>query len=152
MKRVQVILFFLMAFAALAATPPAPPTNPTNPLLPPAGPVLLTNITLVYTNVAVKSPTLDFQNVTIYGGTNAFKGSTLVSWDASPDPDVSGYMLYYGPTTLAQTNKYPTLKQVTTVMLSGMLSTNLTYWFYVTATNVSGLESVPSNIILATGR
>lgn len=152
MKKVSVVLYFLTVLVALAATPPAPPTNPTNPLLPPAGPIVLTNVTLVYTNVAVKTQTLDFQNVTVYGGTNAFKGSTLLSWDASPDTNVSGYVLYYGPTTLAQTNKYPTLKHVTTVMFSGVLSTNYTYWFYVTATNEAGLESVPSNVILAAGK
>ena len=142
----------LLALAALAATPPAPPSNPTNPLLPPAGPVVLTNVTLVYTNIAVKSPTLDFQNVTIYGGTNALKGSLLISWLASPDTNVTGYNLYYGPTTLAQTNKYPTQAQVTTVMFCSMLNTNLIYWMYVTAFNSTGLESEPSNQIVVSGK
>lgn len=152
MKKVYILLTVLLAFVALAATPPAPPTNPSNPLLPPSVPVLLTNVTLVYTNVAVKTPTLDFQNVTIYGGSNAFKGSLVISWDASPDANVNGYNLYYGPVSQAQTNKYATQKHVTTVMFNSMLNTNYTYWMNVTAFSADGLESVPSNTILVTGK
>jgi len=151
MKILRVLLPLLLALAALAATPPAPPANPVNPLLPPASPIVLTNVQTVYTNIALKSLTLDFQNVSIYGGTNAFKGSLLISWTASPSV-VAGYNLYYGPTTLAQTNKYATQAQVTTVMFCNMFNTNLNYWAYVCAFDTNGLESVPSNQIVFTGR
>jgi len=145
------LLLALLCFTAIAATPPAPPANPTNPLLPPVAMVMVTNVTMVWTNVAVKTPTISFDNVTIYGGTNALKGALVIAWDRSPDATVTGYNLYYGPTTAAQTNVFATKAYVSTVLFYSVLDTNLTYWMNVTAvaaTATNSTESVPSNTII----
>lgn len=152
MKHASVFLTFLIAFATYAATPPAPPSNPISPLLPPQPQTTITNTALVYTNVAVKTATIAFDSVTIYGGTNALKGATVISWTPSPSVDVTGSKLYYGPTTLAETNVFAVKQSVSTVLFYNVLNTNYVYWMYVTVTNASGLESEPSNSILVPGK
>ena len=149
MKKVRLFLLCSLAFTGWAANPPAPPGNPVNPLLPPQVMVLVTNVTLVYTNCAVKTPAQTFTNVTIYGGTNVFKGATVIAWNPSlsTNPPPNGYKLYYGPTATTTTNTFPTQASVTTVLFYSVLSTNLTYWMNVTATSTNG-DSLPSNTIL----
>lgn len=126
---------------------PVAPTNLINPLLPPAGDISVTNSARVYTNCAVKTPTLFYDNVTIYGGSNAFKGAVVFAWDKSLDPTVGWYKVYYGPVTQAVTNSLTTRAYVNTLLFYG-LSTNDTYWVNVASVATNGTESFPSNTLL----
>lgn len=70
-----------------------------------------------------------------------------VAWDLNPEADVTGYNTYYGVVGLGVTNKLsiPAPPQSITNLVWGS-----TYWFYVTATNTSGLESDPSTVLTHT--
>lgn len=75
-----------------------------------------------------------------------------LAWDPNPEPDIAGYRLYWGASTgsydaelefaLAQID--PEAPQVTV----NDIPTRLTY-FVVTAYNTAGLESLPSNEVVA---
>ncbi len=149
MKNLCAFLLFSVIVAKLASAPPSSPANPSNPLVPPQTPVRITNVTCVYTNVALKSPTLDFQNVTLYDASNSCKGLLLISWDANVEPELAGYRVYYGPIDAQQTNKYTVQKHVNTVLFSSMFNTNSVYWFRITAFDGDGLESPPSSAVIA---
>jgi len=72
----------------------------------------------------------------------AFQSVTL-AWDPNPEPDVRAYIVYYGTaprTYTASTN----VGNVTTATVYG-LTEGLTYYFAITATNTTGLESNLSN-------
>jgi hypothetical protein len=69
--------------------------------------------------------------------------SVTLAWNPNPEPDVSGYIVYYGNAS----RHYPystNVGNVTTATVYG-LNEGLTYYFAVTATNTSGLESDFSN-------
>lgn len=69
-----------------------------------------------------------------------------LAWDASPDVEVTGYALYYGPAQSSATNRLD-LGAVQTVTLTNLwVSTN--YFFFVVAYNAAGIESLPSNRVL----
>lgn len=66
-----------------------------------------------------------------------------LAWDASPDAEVTGYRLYFGPASATYTN---------TVDIGAKLTTDVTltpgtFYFVVTAYTAQGLESDPSNEI-----
>lgn len=69
--------------------------------------------------------------------------SVTVEWDKNPEPDVNGYVVYYGNTS----RNYPystNVGNVTTATIYG-LSEGKTHYFAVTARNSIGLESDFSN-------
>src|SRR6266853_216248 len=71
--------------------------------------------------------------------------SVTMAWDRSIDSTVTGYKLYYtdvGTGTTSASNA----GNATTNTVSGLLETK-TYSFEVVGYNVSGVESVPSNVI-----
>src|SRR5437773_434191 len=70
------------------------------------------------------------------------KGVTL-AWDPNPEPDIAGYMLYYGIASGVYTNSID-VGPVVTFPVAG-LAERATYFFVVTAYDVAGLESDPSN-------
>ena len=76
--------------------------------------------------------------------------SVTLAWDANPEPDIAGYKVYYGtesgsylePLTLEGAPAEP---QFTVPDLDN----EETYYFVVTAFNENGLESLPSNEVVA---
>ncbi len=60
----------------------------------------------------------------------AAAANVTLSWDASPDPDVTGYAVYYGTTSGSYTHKVA-VGQVTGVTLSN-LTAGVTYYFAAT--------------------
>ena len=74
--------------------------------------------------------------------------SLLLVWNPSPDADVSGYILYYG-TASGNYNHTNYIANVTNATVTG-LTEGFTYFFVVTATNTTGLESLPSNEFITT--
>lgn len=77
--------------------------------------------------------------------TIAFAASVTLAWDASPDPSVVGYRVYYGPAIGAYTNS-AAVGNVTNATLTG-LTTGFKYYFSATAYNSTGEESSFSNEI-----
>jgi len=71
-----------------------------------------------------------------------------VAWDANPEPDISGYQVYYGTVSAGSTNVVPVIGN-TQQEIAG-LQPQQQYWFYVTAKNTAGLESDPSTILFYT--
>ncbi len=78
------------------------------------------------------------------GQTNA---SVTLAWDASPSPEVVGYYVHYGTTNGAVSRV--DVGDVTTATVSN-LTVGVTYVFFVTAYDKSGVESDPSNRIIYT--
>lgn len=68
--------------------------------------------------------------------------SVTLDWNASVDPTVAGYNLYYGSTSRVYTNVV-TAGSATTASVSNLAS-GLTYYFAATTYNLAGLESVYS--------
>jgi hypothetical protein len=66
-----------------------------------------------------------------------------LAWDASPDPDVVGYYIYYGAASGDFTNRV-SVGNVTSATVSNLAEGAL-YFFAATARNTSGLESDFSN-------
>jgi hypothetical protein len=64
-----------------------------------------------------------------------------LAWDPSPDTNVTGYRLYYGPTSGTYTNSVTTVSNQVTVVLTNTRSA----FFAATATNAAGMESDYSN-------
>lgn len=76
-------------------------------------------------------------------------GQTLhLFWDASPDPNVVGYNVYYGAASRHYTN-VTRFGNVTEVELNG-LPVAPALFFAVTAVDAAGLESAPSNELVWT--
>ena len=71
--------------------------------------------------------------------------SLRLAWDASTDPDVVGYRVYYGNASGEYTQSV-TVSNVTFATISD-LTEGLTYYFAIRAFNAAGLESDPSNEI-----
>jgi Bacterial Ig domain len=69
--------------------------------------------------------------------------SLTLSWDANQEPDVAGYILYYGDASGHYTNSID-VGNVTTTIASNLVD-GVSYFFTVTAYNTSRLESAPSN-------
>ena len=80
-----------------------------------------------------------------YAGFGATTADLTLAWDASVDPEVAGYVLYYG--TASQNYFYSTnIGSATTCTLSD-LTRGTTYFFAVTAYNSSEIESTFSDEI-----
>jgi hypothetical protein len=65
--------------------------------------------------------------------------SITLAWDASPDPGIAGYKVYYGPASRAYTNTV-LAGLALTVTVSNLLSGG-TYFLAATAVDTNGLES-----------
>lgn len=66
-----------------------------------------------------------------------------LKWDASPDTNVVGYFLYYGPASTAYNQRF-NVGSVTAATIVG-LTPGTTNYFIVTAYDGQQTESVPSN-------
>lgn len=71
-----------------------------------------------------------------------------LAWSPSPDPNVTGYNLYYGAVSGATTNKL-NVGSALTAAVSDLQAGN-TYFFFATAYNAALAESEPSNQIIYT--
>jgi len=73
----------------------------------------------------------------------ASAASVTLAWDASPSPEVTGYKIYFGPSSRNYTN----VINVGNVLVATVtnLSTGGTYFFAATAYDGGGLESDFSN-------
>jgi PKD repeat protein len=70
-------------------------------------------------------------------------GQVALSWDANPQPEVAGYMVYYGELSGAYTNKVD-VGQVTNRTITGLLE-GKTYFYAVTCYDAGRVESAFSN-------
>jgi len=75
-------------------------------------------------------------------GSVAHAGSLTLAWDASPDPAVYGYRLYWGPQPGVYTN-WQDVRSATQVTVPN-LADGRAYYFVVRAYNSSNTESAPS--------
>lgn len=66
-----------------------------------------------------------------------------LAWDASPDPSVKGYMLYYGVENSIATNRLDAGVGQSVTLTNLYAHSN--YFFFATAYNALGVESVPSS-------
>src|SRR5436190_18878790 len=73
----------------------------------------------------------------------AFGAEVTLAWDPSPDADVIGYSVYYGPASGTYTNTL-SVGMATNATVSGLLEGGR-YFFAATARNAFELESDPSN-------
>jgi hypothetical protein len=65
--------------------------------------------------------------------------SLTVSWPPSPEPNIAGYIVYYGAASGSYTNAND-VGNVTSNTVPGLLE-GVTYYFVVTAYDTYGLES-----------
>ena len=72
-----------------------------------------------------------------------------LAWNASTDSSVSGYRIYYGPSTGYYTNAV-TAGNVTSVTIAGLVD-GATYFFAAKSYNAAGVESGFSNETIFTG-
>ena len=79
---------------------------------------------------------------------NTFAGQTPLVWNSSTSPAVAGNMLYYGQVSGNYTNKVD-VGNVTSYSASGLLE-GKTYYYVVTAYDLSRAESAYSNQVSAT--
>ena len=73
-------------------------------------------------------------------------GTVTLAWDPNTEPNLAGYNLYYGRTSGSYAHRIP-LGIETTHTVSNLAPGTL-YYFVVTAVNMAGLESEPSNEII----
>src|SRR4051812_27321268 len=71
-------------------------------------------------------------------------GSVSVAWDASPEPDITSYVVLYGRTPGTYTQRITVPSSTTTARLDG-LAEGERYYIAVAAVNAEGLQSDPSN-------
>jgi hypothetical protein len=81
------------------------------------------------------------------GGAVTAAGLANLAWDASPDPNVAGYKLYYGTSSGNYSNTI-NVGKVTSYSVSGLAPG--TYYFAVSAYDASGNESSFSNEAIKT--
>jgi Fibronectin type III domain len=69
--------------------------------------------------------------------------SVTLAWDANVEPDIGGYKLHYGTSSGAYTQTIDVGNIATATVPN--LPVGTTYFFVVTAYNLDGVESLPSN-------
>src|SRR6516162_6811506 len=65
--------------------------------------------------------------------------AVMLAWDASTDPDVTGYNVYYGSSSRNYTNVIPAGSSTTAAVSN--LQSGVTYYFAATTYTATGLES-----------
>jgi len=112
----------------------------------------LTNVTFVWTNTAIRTPTVDLGQVTVYG-TNTFDQATVLAWGLPTSmAGIAGFRVYYARTSGGATNTFTVSTNITSAAFYSSLTTNVSWWAYVTSfdTNNPPLESVPSGAVTFT--
>lgn len=71
-----------------------------------------------------------------------------LGWDPSSSPNITGYNVYYGPVSSGPI-QVVSVGNATSAKISGLIE-GVTYSFTVTATDATGLESLPSNQVFYT--
>ncbi len=66
-------------------------------------------------------------------------GNITLAWDASPDPGIAGYNIYYGPASRAYTNTVSAGAALTCTVSN--LVNGASYFFAATSVSTNGLES-----------
>jgi len=126
----------LVAATALSA-PPAP-----------SGMGLSTNTpltdTTTLTNVAVSMPVGNFTNSIIYAPAKSLKQGLQMSWNSVAG--ASGYAVYYGDIGANTPGRFDVAGNTGVVFFG--LSTNTTFYFYVTAYDATRTEGPPSGALL----
>lgn len=141
------LLVAVLAPSVTAAPPPAPAMLAHNGA--PTNGFWLTNVTFVWTNTAIRTPTIDLSAVTVYG-TNALRGAVVLSWVPAPNSDNTvGYRIYYGKVGGSVTNRFEAPKYATSAAFYSSLTTNVAWWAYATAYSASE-ESVPTTAVVFT--
>jgi len=98
----------------------------------------------VLTNVSVALPVGTFNSATFYAPSTTTKNSVGFTW--TKPAGGAGYYLYWGDVTSASSNRFDALGNTGALFFT--LSTNVTYFLYVTAYDTNKVESVPSNILI----
>ena len=83
----------------------------------------------------------------VLSAANSYAGQLQLAWDPSPSPDVTGYMLYYGPTSGGYTQSID-MGNVTEYIDYNLID-GQTYYFAVTAYDSYGDQSDYSNEVSA---
>jgi hypothetical protein len=76
---------------------------------------------------------------TLFVSNSTFAAQVTLVWNASSDPNVTGYDIYYGVASRSYTNKID-VGNTTNATISGLVE-GVTYYFAATAYNVLGIES-----------
>jgi len=75
---------------------------------------------------------------------NILANDLTLAWNPSPDATITGYKIYYAQVGQTLTNVWP-VANTNMATITGLTSaTNITYRFTCVATNVTGLESLPT--------
>ncbi len=80
-----------------------------------------------------------------WGASLSASPTVRIAWDPNPENNIAGYRIYFGLTSGGQTNIVDVGDN--TVGSIANLAVATSYFFYVTAYNVFGLESDPSEIL-----
>jgi hypothetical protein len=73
--------------------------------------------------------------------------AVIVQWDPNPEIDIAGYRVFWGETNAPAAVR--SVGKVTQTELTNLVAGRI-YYFYLTALNVAGLESDPSETVLYT--
>jgi hypothetical protein len=79
----------------------------------------------------------------LVAGSPAFAGQAALAWDASPDPTVTGYFVYYGTSSQGYSSRIDA-GNLTSITVPNLTS-GQTYYFAATAYNAALVESAYSN-------
>jgi len=130
------------------ATPTETPTStPTSTPTPTATPTNTPTPTDTPTPTATPDyPPAPPQNLRAAGG----DGQISLGWDANTEPDLDGYRIYRSTTSGGDFALIATVGPATPRYLSGDVDNGVTYYYLVTAFDLGGDESDPSNEVGAT--
>lgn len=147
MKRFTAPVVALLVMVCLVcASQPAPPVF--RGAVAPTNGFWMTNITFVFTNVAVVKPGAVFPQVTIFS-TNTLSAGNPLAWVPNPDPTVA-YRLFYGQVSSTVTNVLNVNSNVNAVTFYNTLTNGVPYWAYVVCYDTNGNTSPPSGTITFT--
>ena len=102
----------------------------------------------ILTNVAVTLPVGTFQQGVVYAPARTLTNiSVQLTWNANTEPNLAGYRMLFGDAKLGTQTTLEVPKNVTNVVMF-TLNTNIAYFFYVKAFNLTNAESGPSTVVL----
>lgn len=79
----------------------------------------------------------------------AFGATATLSWNKGPEPDLAGYVLYWGKVGTTTTNSRPIFGASNTNGVATNLAVGDYCWFYVVSSNLAGITSAPSEVLLS---